>query len=107
MTRLSSLAARTLALMCAISAFAALGCQASAQDQKPDPRKATTIQTSAVDVGGTKSAVEVRYLNLPWGEKTFSYMEQGGNEYYSNRAWPVAHLKLARPATWKGTKLAA
>lgn len=72
-----------------------------------DPRKLTKIQTSSADVAGAKGAVQVRYLNLPWGEKTFSYMEVGGDDYYSNRKWPVAHLTLARPATLGTTKLDA
>ncbi len=64
-----------------------------------DKRKQTTVQTAAVDVGATKNAVMVRYLNLPFGEVTFGHMEKGGNQYYSNRTWPIAHLTLAVPAT--------
>ena len=73
-------------------------------------RRLTTVQTSTLDVGDTKGAVEVRYLNLPWGEQTFGYIETGNDPrnqgYYSGRTWPIAHLKLAAPATWAGTKLA-
>jgi hypothetical protein len=65
-----------------------------------DKRKLTTIQTAKL------GDVEVRYLNLPWGEKTFGYLEVGGNEYYSTRNWPFAHLKLAREASWGGKTLA-
>ena len=69
--------------------------------QTPDKRKQTTIQTSK------DGSVSVQYLNLPWGEKTFSYMESGGNEYYSTRTWPFAHLKLEKDATWADKTLTA
>jgi hypothetical protein len=75
-----------------------------------DKRKLTTIQTAAADDGATKHAVEVRYLNLPWGEATFGYIENGidpRNEgYYAARSWPIAHLRLNVPATWEGKQLA-
>lgn len=75
-----------------------------------DKRKLTTIQTAAADYGATKNAVEVRYLNLPWGEATFGYIENGvdpRNEgYYAARTWPIAHLRLNVPATWEGKQLA-
>lgn len=84
---------------------------ASAQDgqgAKPvDRRKLTTIQTSTADIGKTKNAVEVMFLDLPFGETTFGYMENGGNEYYSTRKWPVAHLKLAKGAQIGGKSLGA
>ncbi len=83
------------------SAANALG-QDSAMGGKTDPRKLTTIQVAAADDGETKSVVEVRYLNLPFGAPTFGYMEFGGDRYYSNRTWPILHLKLARPATYDG-----
>lgn len=70
-----------------------------------DPRKATTIQVATFDDGKTKNAVEVRYLNLPFGEATFGYMEVGGNRYYSNRTWPIMHMKLARQAVYDGKTL--
>ena len=95
----------------------ALGVAASAQDTsgqmaapKVDKRKLTTVQTASADYGKTKGAVQVRYLNLPWGEATFGYIETGldprNNGYYAGRAWPIAHLHLAVPATWEGHKLA-
>jgi hypothetical protein len=75
-----------------------------------DKRKLTTVQTAAADYGKTKNAVEVRYLNLPWGETTFGYIETGldtrNNGYYSGRAWPIAHLRLNVPATYDGKTLA-
>lgn len=75
-----------------------------------DKRKLTTIQTAAADYGQTKNAVEVRYLNLPWGETTFGYIETGNDPrnqgYYASRAWPIAHLHLNVPATYDGKNLA-
>ncbi len=59
-----------------------------------DPRKATTIQTTSARLGNMADAVMVRYLNLPWGAQTFGYIENGGNQFYSTRTWPVAHLTL-------------
>jgi len=59
-----------------------------------DPRKATTIQTTSARLGNVADAVMVRYLNLPWGPQTFGYIENGGNQFYSTRTWPVAHLTL-------------
>ncbi|MBX7221623.1 MAG: hypothetical protein K1Y36_16855 [Blastocatellia bacterium] len=73
--------------------------------QSEDKRKLTTVQTAAVDVAKTAKAVEIRYLNLPWGEKTFGFIENGGNQYYSTRTWPFAHLKLATNAKFNGTAL--
>ncbi|MGH9944908.1 MAG: hypothetical protein ACRD9R_21370 [Pyrinomonadaceae bacterium] len=89
---------------------------ASAQEMsgaggRVDRRKQTTVQTAVVDDGATKNAVTVRYLNLPWGEATFNYIETGkdpsNNGYYSSRTWPIAHLTLARAATHDGKPLAA
>ena len=77
----------------------------SAGQAKTDPRKLTTIQVAAFDDGKTKNAVEVRYLNLPFGAATFGYMEVGGDRYYSNRTWPIMHLKLARQAVYDGKTL--
>ena len=100
-------AATCLVCLCAATALA--------QDnpmpaQRVDKRKLTTIQTAAIDAGATKNAVEVRYLNLPWGEATFGYIETGidprNNGYYSGRSWPIAHLTLAAPATFEGKPLA-
>ena len=72
---------------------------------KTDPRKLTTIQVAAADDGKMKNAVEVRYLNLPFGAPTFGYMEVGGDRYYSNRTWPILHLKLAHKAVYDGKTL--
>lgn len=103
--------ARRLVYAAFIFACLGLGSAASALAQegamgaKTDPRKLTTIQVAATDDGQTKNAVEVRYLNLPFGGPTFGYMENGGDRYYSNRTWPILHLKLARPATYEGKAL--
>lgn len=78
---------------------------ALAQMQGTDKRKQTTIQTVTVDNGKSKDAVTVKFLNLPWGEKTFSFLEVGGNSFYSTRDWPFAHVKLAGKAKWIGADL--
>lgn len=100
--------ARSLVYVALVCACFGLG-QAAAFAQggemgqaKTDPRKLTTIQTAVAD--GDKS-VEVRYLNLPFGAPTFGYMENGGDRYYSNRTWPILHLKLAGKATYDGKAL--
>lgn len=67
-----------------------------------DPRKRTTIQTATVAVGSKKNALELLYLNMPWGQTTFGYLEDGGSDYYSNRTWPFAHLKVHSKATYDG-----
>ena len=113
------ISARSIVAGLAFVALLALGSNAFAQDamsgmkqdeKKVDKRKLTTIQTSSVDVGKTKKAVEVRYLNLPWGKATFGYIETGvdprNGQYYAKRSWPVAHLRLAAPARYQGKKLA-
>jgi hypothetical protein len=105
--------ARSLVYVALITACIAFGEPAPAFGQdastnaqaKTDPRKLTTIQTASADVGNTKGAVEVRYLNLPFGAPTFGYMEVGGDRYYSNRTWPILHLKLARKAMYDGKAL--
>lgn len=74
--------------------------------KKPDPRKQTTIQRSFVASGKARKAIEVLYLNLPFGETTFGYLEKGGNDYYSNRTWPFAHIKLAVKAQYEDKTLA-
>ncbi len=100
-------AAALLVAVCAASAMAQDNMQGM---PGMDKRKQTTVQTSAVDSGQTKNAVAVRYLNLPWGEKTFGYIETGNDPrnqgYYAGRDWPIAHLTLAAPATFAGKKLA-
>ncbi len=113
------LGARALSTVFALALFAAFAALAAAQDNsgqmatapgRVDPRKLTTVQTASADYGKTKGAVEVRYLNLPWGETTFGYIETGmdarNNGYYSGRTWPIAHLRLNVPATWDGHALA-
>ena len=93
------------------NAFAQDAMIGMAQDRKVDKRKLTTIKTTGVDVGGTKQAVEVRYLNLPWGKATFGYIETGvdprNGQYYAKRTWPIAHLRLNAPARFQGKTLAA
>ena len=109
---------RSLVAVVACAALS-LGANAFAQDamggmkqdeKKVDKRKLTTIHTASVDVGKTKKAVEVRYLNLPWGKATFGYIESGidprNGNYYAKRSWPVAHLHLAAPAKYQGKTLA-
>lgn len=83
----------------------ALAQDGTVSQPKTDPRKLTTIQTASADDGKIKAVVEVRYLNLPFGAPTFGYMEVGGDRYYSNRTWPILHLKLARKATYDGKAL--
>jgi hypothetical protein len=113
------LSARSLVTAFAFVALLSLGGQAFAQDamsgmkqddKKVDKRKLTTIQTASVDVGETKKAVEVRYLNLPWGKATFGYIETGidprNGQYYAKRSWPVAHVRLSAPAKYQGKTLA-
>lgn len=113
------LSARSLVAAFAFVTFLSLGGNAFAQDamsgmkqdeKKVDKRKLTTIQTASVDVGETKKAVEVRYLNLPWGKATFGYIETGidprNGNYYAKRSWPVAHVHLAAPAKYQGKTLA-
>jgi hypothetical protein len=72
----------------------------------PAPPPSTTIQTATLAVGGTPDAVQLRYLDLPWGPVTFGYMEKGGDQYYSQRTWPLAHLTLAVKAVYEGKELA-
>lgn len=92
------------------NAFAQDAMSGMGQGAKVDRRKLTTIQTASVDVGETKNAVEVRYLNLPWGKATFGYIETGvdprNGNYYAKRSWPVAHLRLAAPAKYQDKLLA-
>lgn len=97
---LTRLATSTLVAAICFTSTAAL-----AQMLGTDKRKQTTIQTVTVDVGKAKEAVTVKFLNSPWGEKTFSYLEVGGSAYYSTRDWPFAHLKLAGKAKWIGVEL--
>lgn len=70
-----------------------------------DPRKATTIQTATAKLGNTADGLTIRYLNLPWGPTTFGYMENGGNQYYSKRTWPMAHITLKSKADFFGKTL--
>jgi hypothetical protein len=104
-TRVLSLAA-VVAVVVSI-AGAAFARNGQMDGQTGDKRKLTTIQTASLDLGGKKNAVEVKYLNVPFGEKTFSYLEVGGDDYYSTRTWPIAHLKLGTSASLGGKTLAA
>jgi hypothetical protein len=104
-------ASRPAAVALAAVALCALLAQAAAgQDTQVDKRKLTTVQTAAADCGDVNKAVVVRYLNLPFGEATFNYVETGKDPanggYYSGRTWPIAHLRLAAPATHDGKMLA-
>jgi hypothetical protein len=111
--KLGSLALSVLFAAAVVASFAS---SARAQDggqmnaAPVDKRKLTTIQTASADYGKTKDAVQVRYLNLPWGEATFGYIETGidtrNKGYYAGRPWPIAHLRLNVPAMWDGKKLA-
>jgi hypothetical protein len=99
-----------LVALAAAALCAVLSPAAPAQEQKVDRRKLTSIQTAAANVGNKGHAVEVRYLNLPFGEATFGYVETGQDPnnrgYYSARTWPIAHLRLAVAATHEGKTLA-
>ena len=101
--------ASVAALAAAVALCALLAHAASAQDGQVDKRKLTTIQTAAADCGDVNKAVVVRYLNLPFGEATFTYVETGKDPanggYYSGRTWPIAHLRLAAPAAHDGKQL--
>jgi len=113
-----NISVRALVAAFAFALLLSLGGSALAQgsmgamtaEKKVDKRKLTTIQTASVDVGETKNAVEVRYLNLPWGRTTFGYIENGSDSanknYYATRNWPVAHLRLAAAAKFQGKTLA-
>jgi len=96
-----------LATTAVVAAICFTSTAALAQMQGTDKRKQTTIQTVTLDVGKAKQAVTVKYLNLPWGEKTFSFLEEGGNGFYSTRDWPFAHMKLAGKAKWMTHNLEA
>ena len=60
-------------------------------------REQTTIQTASMDVKDKKAAITVKYLDLPWGEKTFTYIEKGDDNYYGTRSWPFARLITTVP----------
>jgi len=60
-------------------------------------REQTTIQTASLDVKDKKAAITVKYLDLPWGEKTFTYIEKGDDNYYGTRSWPFARLITTVP----------
>jgi hypothetical protein len=69
-------------------------------------REQTTVQTASLDLASTKEAVAVTYLNFPWGEVTFSYIEHGTKgTYYGERTWPFAQLDTKTPLTLEGSKL--
>jgi hypothetical protein len=67
--------------------------------------RTTTIQTASLDVGKTQNALQLQYLDLPFGPVTFGHMEKGDDSYYSKRTWPFAHLKLAVNAKYEGKDL--
>lgn len=83
------------AALCGLPAHAA----AAAQDTQVDKRKLTAVQTAAADRGDVNHAVVLRYLNLPFSEAAFNYVETGKDPanggYYSGRTRPIAHLRLA------------
>jgi hypothetical protein len=69
-------------------------------------REQTTVQTANLDLATIKDAVSVSYLNFPWGEVTFSYIEHGTKgSYYGERTWPFAELDTKVPLTLEGTKM--
>lgn len=69
-------------------------------------REQTTIQTATADIGAVKEAVTVDYLNYPWGEVTFSYIEHGTKDsYYGERDWAFAQLDTKSALTMDGTKI--
>jgi hypothetical protein len=70
-------------------------------------REQTTIQTTTFDTPAQKGAVSFSYLNFPWGEVTFSYIELGKKDnYYGERTWPFAQLDNKVALTLDGTKIA-
>lgn len=111
----NKLGARFFAVALALAFVVLAAGSARAQDgmgqmnSKTDRRKLTTVQSASTDYKKAQKAVEVRYLDLPWGETTFGYIETGldtrNNGYYAGRAWPIAHLRLNVPATYDGKKL--
>jgi hypothetical protein len=117
--RTNRIAALALTFAASLAAAAACVAQEPMQQQgagaqpaaaRVDRRKQTKVQTASAEHGGKKAAVEVRYLDLPWGEATFGYIETGldprNGGYYAGRSWPIAHLRLAVPATYDGKQLA-
>lgn len=69
-------------------------------------REQTSIQTSSLELATLKDAVSVSYLNYPWGEVTFSYIEHGiKGSYYGERTWPFAELDTKMPLLLEGTKI--
>jgi hypothetical protein len=69
-------------------------------------REQTTIQTASLDVKDKKSAITVKYLDLPWGEKSFSYIEKGEENYYGTRSWPFARMITTVPVKLEDHDLA-
>lgn len=69
-------------------------------------REQTTIQTTTFDVATLRDAVTISYLNLPWGEATFGYIEHGTKgSYYGERTWPFAQLETKVALTLDGTRI--
>jgi len=69
-------------------------------------REQTTIQTASLDVKDKKTAITVKYLDLPWGEKSFSYIEKGDDNYYGTRSWPFARMITTIPVKLEDHDLA-
>ena len=70
-------------------------------------REQTTIQSATLDVKGKPAAITVKYLDLPWGEKSFTYIEKGEDNYYGTRSWPFARLITTIPVKLENHDLAA
>jgi len=71
-------------------------------------RAQTTIHTATFAKGPLTDAVIVSYLNFPWGETSFNYIEKGTKgSYYGERTWPFAQLDSKIPLTFEGTRLNA
>ncbi len=76
------------------------------QTTSAQTREETTIQNATADLGKVKGAINVQYLNFPWGEVTFSYIEHGTKgSYYGERNWPFAQLDTKVPLNLDGTKI--
>src|SRR5437016_1497608 len=70
-------------------------------------REQTTIQTASIEVKGKPTAISVKYLDLPWGEKTFNHIEKGDDNYYGTRSWPFARLIISVPVKVEDHDLSA
>jgi|SRR5579885_497353 len=70
-------------------------------------REQTTVHTASAAAKGKSDAVIVKYLDLPWGEKTFTSIEKGEDDYYGTRGWPFARLVINVPVHIEDHALAA